>query len=203
MCVGQIEGVLLPPLGGLAPCDNRAVRPPSLTLPHRSLRPARANAARWGGDVPSLRFRRRALLARVLISHPSGGDDMAQRSGPTGRLESRALLLRFPPARDLDFLRPTQSEHGAPRISGFWTVGFVWDSLDSLVRNEPFQWVTSDPRPIFNSRGHFPPKREKKTRPDSIRRSTALNPLAKQKPLGAPGSWQSISQGSDRALGRK
>ena len=35
----------------------------------------------------------------------------------------------------------------------------------------------------------------------SIRRSTALKPLAKQKPLGAPGSWQSTSQGSDRALG--
>ncbi len=167
MCVGQIEGVLLPPLGGLAPCDNRAARPPSLTLPHKSLRPARANAARWGGDVPSLRFRRRALLARVLISHPSGGDDMAQRSGPTGRLESRALLLRFPPARDLDFLRPTQSEHGAPRISGFWTVGFVWNSLDSLVRNEPFQWVTSDPRPIFNSRGPFP--RNGRRRPGRIR----------------------------------
>ncbi len=68
-------------------------------------------------------------------------------------------------ARDLDFLRPTQLEHGAPRISGFWTVGFVWNSLDSLVRNEPFQWVTRDPRPIFNSCGPFPPKRDKKTRP--------------------------------------
>ncbi len=54
---------------------------------------------------------------------------MAQRSGPRDRLENRALLLRFPPARDLDFLRSPQSEHGAPRISGFWRLelfGFPW-----------------------------------------------------------------------------
>ncbi len=29
-----------------------------------------------------------------------------------------------------------------PRFSG---VGFIWNSLDSLVRNEPFQWVARDP----------------------------------------------------------
>ena len=46
----------------------------------------------------------------------------------------------------------------APRISGFQRVGFIWNSLDFLVRNEPFQWVTGDPGPIFFggplSRGH-------------------------------------------------
>ncbi len=112
---------------------------------------------------------------------------MAQRIGPTGRLESRALLLRRPPARDLDFLRPTQLEHGAPRIPGFCPVGFVWNSLDSLVRNEPFQWVTRDPRPIFNSRGPSPRSGRRRPGRPSIRRSTALTPLGPVETAGRAG----------------
>ena len=51
--------------------------------------------------------------------------------------------------KHLDFLRSPRACIGAPRIPGFCPVGFVWNSLDSLVRNEPFQWVTSDPGPNF------------------------------------------------------
>ena len=102
---------------------------------------------------------------------------MARRSGPTGRLEERRTLAGFPSGpRHLDFLRPPQLEHRAPRISGFWTVGFVWNSLDSLVRNEPSQWVTRDPRPIFNSCGPFASIRSARPRRHSIRRSTTLEP---------------------------
>ncbi len=90
---------------------------------------------------------------------------MARRRRPDRSPRKPRALARFPPARDLDFLRSPQLEHGAPRISGFWTVGFVWNSLESLVRNEPFQWVTRDPRPIFNSCGPFPSTRSANTRP--------------------------------------
>ncbi len=51
--------------------------------------------------------------------------------------------------KHLDFLRSPRACIGAPRIRGFCPVGFVWNSLDSLVRNEPFQWVTSDPGRIL------------------------------------------------------
>ena len=105
----------------------------------------------------------------------------------------------LPPAQDIWISSGLRSRSiGAPRISGFWTVGFVWNSLDSLVRNEPFQWVTRDPGAIFNSCGPFPRSRTRRPGRPSIRRSTALNPLAQRKPPGAPESWRSTSQGSDR-----
>jgi hypothetical protein len=36
------------------------------------------------------------------------------------------------------------------------TLGFVWISLDSLVRIEPYQWVTRDFRWTFFRRLFFP-----------------------------------------------
>ena len=36
-----------------------------------------------------------------------------------------------------------------PRVSG---VGLIWNSLDSLVRNEPFQWVTATLGPFVTRR---------------------------------------------------
>ncbi len=95
-------------------------------------------------------------------------------SSPRRAAHARRLVPSSP--RHLDFLRPPQLEHQAPRISGFWTVGFVWNSLDSLVRNEPSQGVTRDPRPIFNSRGPFASIRSARPRRHSIQRSTTLEP---------------------------
>ena len=92
-----------------------------------------------------------------------------------------------PGARYLDFLSSPRACIRAPRISGFWTVGFIWNSLESLVRNEPFQWVTSDPGPILFFARPLPERIRRKRRPSSIRRSTALNRLAGRKRPGKPG----------------
>ncbi len=104
----------------------------------------------------------------------------AQFCGPACRAVSSG-------ARHLDFLRPTRACIGAPRIPGFCPVGLVWNSLDSLVRNEPFQWVTRDPGANFIFQGALSPGRRRKGRPLSIRRSTTLNLLAGRKRLGRPG----------------
>src|SRR5208283_1211698 len=53
--------------------------------------------------------------------------------------------------RHLDFLRRARGGVTAPQILGFRTFGFPWNSLDSLDRNEPFQWVTR----IRGNRGRF------------------------------------------------
>ncbi len=74
------------------------------------------------------------------------GDLPTQRAGaePHGR------------AINLDFLRSTRGRSGAPRLPGFWTVVFPWNSLDSLVRNEPFQWVASEAGRFLFLGGTFP-----------------------------------------------
>ena len=86
-------------------------------------------------------------------------------------------MARAPSARDIWISSGLRSRAAPLRKNpAFSTVGFVWNSLDSLVRNEPFQWVTRDPRPIFNSCGPFPSSGSARPRRHSIRRSTALNP---------------------------
>ncbi len=91
---------------------------------------------------------------------------MARReTGRAGRVIDPALQGAPSDASHFDFLRPTRACIGAPRIPGFCLVGFVWNSLDSLVRNEPFQWVTRDPGPIFNSLGPSPEAEDAMLRP--------------------------------------
>src|SRR5208283_6162452 len=43
----------------------------------------------------------------------------------------------------LDFLRSPRACPNAPQKPVFPAFGLSWISLDSLVRNEPFQWVTA------------------------------------------------------------
>ena len=89
--------------------------------------------------------------------------------------------------RHLDFLRPTRPCISAPQIPGFWTVGFIWNSLESLVRNEPFQWDTGDPGAIVFMRGVLPPGKRPPSAPSaSIRSSAAPMRLGKRKRPGAP-----------------
>ena len=72
-------------------------------------------------------------------------------------------------ARNLDFLRPPQPCIRAPRIPGFWRVGFPWNSLDSLVRNRAFSMGYERPQPVFlfstalsHSRARFSDKKRSK-----------------------------------------
>ena len=120
-------------------------------------------------------------------------------SSPRRAAHARRLVPSSP--RHLDFLRPPQLEHRAPRISGFWTVGFVWNSLDSLSEMSLLNGLQAIPGPFLihaalspQSGAQDPAVIRSKGRPRS-------NP-AKQKPLGAPGSWQSTSEGPDGALGQ-
>ena len=66
----------------------------------------------------------------------SGETNGAGRSGAAG-------------AQHLDFLRPTQLDPVAPQLKRFSGVRLIWISLDSLVRNGTFQWVTADPGPFY------------------------------------------------------
>ena len=77
-------------------------------------------------------------------------------------------------AINLDFLRSTRGRSGAPRIAGFWTVVFPWNSLDSLVRNEPFQWVASEAGRFFILGGRLSPSLRRKGRQASVRRSAGF-----------------------------
>ena len=95
-----------------------------------------------------------------------------------------------PGARHLDFLRSPRGSAGAPRIPGFWTVGLSWNSLDSLVRNEPFQWVTRDPGPFLFS-GALSLNRRRKGRSSSIRRSTAPKAPRRAERAGQAGDYGS------------
>ncbi len=121
-------------------------------------------------------WRRASQLAIGRAGSRQGAGSPLSRPGPTVGAPSDASHL--------DFLRPTRACIGAPRIPGFCPVGIVWNSLDSLVRNEPFQWVTRDPGPILFFWGALSPGRRRKARPSSIRRSTTLNLLAGRKWLG-------------------
>ncbi len=103
-------------------------------------------------------------------------------------------------ARHLDFLRPTRACIGAPQIPGFCPVGIVWNSLDSLVRNEPFQWVTRDPGPILFFGGPFPPEGVAKAGRHRPKLDHAEAPRPGGRGSASRGSWRSTSQGSDRAL---
>ena len=125
-------------------------------------------------------------------------EDAQGRGG--GEWPSRPPRTVLPGARHLDFLRSTQRCIMAPRISGFWPVGFIWNSLDSLVRNEPFQWVTSDLGPILFFGGPCPPN-ARHNGPPSIRRLTALKRLAGRKGPGVPGIMAVDIARSDRGIG--
>ncbi len=173
------------PLGGLAPCDNRAARPPSLTLPHKSLRPGarKRGPVGRGCPFPSISLTRATSPRSHKPTVGRGRHGAAERPERSPR-KPRALAPI-----------PSGARFGFPQVSAVraWgsanlrvlAVGIIWISLDSIVRNEPFQWVTRDPRPIFNSCGPFPRSWRRRPGRHSIGRSTALNPLAKRKPPDA------------------
>ena len=138
----------------------------------------------------------------VTLAHREAGlpkrtpNGAAAGKGPVGHRE------RSSRARHLDFLRSTQRCIRAPRIPGFWPVAFPWNSLDSLVRNEPFQWVTSDLGPILFFARPFPENMRRKgpavVDPKVDRDET---PRRAERAGRAPGSWQSTSRGPIGALG--
>ena len=118
-------------------------------------------------------------------------------SSPIARREGGRLSTPYGGGR-LGWAVPSGAKFGFPqayagvhaalrKIPAFSTVGIIWNSLDSLVRNEPFQWVTRDPRPIFNSCGPFPRSGRRRPRRPSIRRSTALKPLGQAETAGRAG----------------
>ena len=99
------------------------------------------------------------LTALVTLAHREAGlpkrtpKGAAAGNGPVGRRE------RSCPARDIWISSGLRSGASGLRESpAFRPVGFVWNSLDSLVRNEPFQWVTSDLGPILFFGGPVPPR---------------------------------------------
>ena len=81
---------------------------------------------------------------------PSSGDCRQRDEGGVPRASEHRRAAPPGPA-NLDFLRSPRAYCAAPQKPGFRTVGKVWNSLDSLVRNEGFQWVTGDLGPKKNS----------------------------------------------------
>ena len=80
--------------------------------------------------------------------------------------------------------------HQGSANSPVFGVGFIWNSLDSLVRNELFQWVTATLGPFLFLRGVPLPHLRRKGRPASTRRSTALKRRRAERAgyAGNPGS---------------
>ena len=89
--------------------------------------------------------RRRAARRRFSASFPANIDK-------SERISVRAAAG----ARHLDFLSPPRGQAAVPRIPGRRTFGFPWFSLDSLVRNKPFQRLARDGASFFFVEGALP-----------------------------------------------
>ena len=172
MCIESMEGVLLPHSG-------RACARPG-----------------WGAGM-SLPFDFADARHQPAFSSPSpsGGDDLARRIGPKGRLESRALLRRFPQVRDLDFLRSTRRYIGAPQISGFWTVGLVWNSSDLSSEMSLFNGLHATPGPFLIHAALSPQSGDTNTRLSFDPKVDRAETLGEAETAGRAKTRQSTSQG--------
>ncbi len=145
----------------------------------------RAKACRRSGnDRSDLRLRTKLqgsahgcddrAAAAAISRQESVQSDAIGLGGPRGRPEGGALKRRRSLWREI-FGFP-QAYAAGPRSSAtmrFSRVGLIWISLDSLVRNELFQWVTGDPGPFLFFGGPFSGASVGKRRPGSLRRSRA------------------------------
>ncbi len=115
------------------------------------------------------------------LDHPSTSSGCGSRHDNAAR--RRGSLRR----ETFGFPQVYAAVHQGSANLRFLAVGIIWNSLDSLVRNGPFQWVTGRPGPNLFSSRPFPARTRQQGRPSSIRRSTALNLLAGRKGLAR--SW--------------
>ena len=118
-------------------------------------------------------------------SHPSGEVDLARRIGPRDRLESRALL-RGSLRREIWISSGLRGGASGLRESpGFGRLdlfGIPWIPSEMSL----FNGLHATPSPFLIHAALSPQSGAQIPGYPSIRRSTALKPLARRKPLGAP-----------------
>ena len=162
MCIGQIEGVLLPPLG------------------------PRLRAPGWGRGCPFPSISLTRATSPRSHSHPSGGDDLARRIGPRDRLESRALLrgsLRCEIWISSGLRGGASGLRKSPGFGRLDLFGIPWILSSEMSL---FNGLHATPGPFLIHAALSPQSGAQIPGCPSIRRSTALKPLARRKPLGAP-----------------